>query len=109
MRVLHTLVSISLVLPAVTEIKWESPLQVLKYPDPRLRAVNAKIGTFDENLQKLAKEMLDIMYEDDGVGLAAPQVRFSRCYITELEATKNSKFRLSNHPPLLESGLCRSA
>jgi peptide deformylase len=37
--------------------------------------VNAKIGVFDDgSLLALAKEMIDLMYLDDGVGLAAPQV-----------------------------------
>ena len=45
------------------EIKWESPLKIVQYPDPRLRARNSRIGVFDERLQQLAKEMFDIMYE----------------------------------------------
>jgi peptide deformylase len=61
-------------LPAVTTLSWESPLTILKYPDPRLRAPNAPVGCFDESLKKLAEEMFEVMYDDDGVGLAAPQV-----------------------------------
>lgn len=62
--------------PLVTELKWESPLQVLRYPDPRLRAVNGVVTVFDESLRKLAQEMFEVMYDpaDPGVGLAAPQV-----------------------------------
>eukprot|EP00887_Chlorella_sp_A99_P004052 scaffold11.g4052.t1 len=60
--------------PIVTELKWETPLKVLQYPDPRLRAQNARVGVFDESLRRLAAEMFEVMYEDDGVGLAAPQV-----------------------------------
>ncbi|PNH07846.1 Peptide deformylase 1B, chloroplastic [Tetrabaena socialis] len=59
---------------AVTKLEWSSPLQIVKYPDPRLRAVNARIGVFDDSLAQLAKEMIEVMYLDDGVGLAAPQV-----------------------------------
>lgn len=58
----------------MTKLEWTSPLQIVKYPDPRLRAVNAKIGVFDDSLLRLAKEMIEVMYQDDGVGLAAPQV-----------------------------------
>jgi peptide deformylase len=47
----------------VSQLEWKSPLQVVKYPDPRLRAVNAKIGVFDDSLAALAKEMLEIMYQ----------------------------------------------
>ncbi|GLI60620.1 hypothetical protein VaNZ11_002782 [Volvox africanus] len=60
--------------PTVTKLEWTSPLHIVKYPDPRLRAVNARIGVFDDSLLRLAKEMIEIMYQDDGVGLAAPQV-----------------------------------
>ncbi|GFR39637.1 hypothetical protein Agub_g103, partial [Astrephomene gubernaculifera] len=60
--------------PIVTKLEWTSPLQIIKYPDPRLRAVNARIDVFDDALMRLAKEMIGVMYQDDGVGLAAPQV-----------------------------------
>lgn len=61
--------------PPVTELPaFETPLNVIEYPDPRLRAVNAKIGSFDDKLRELAHAMLEVMYQDDGVGLAAPQV-----------------------------------
>eukprot|EP00200_Dunaliella_tertiolecta_P004990 CAMPEP_0202354706 /NCGR_PEP_ID=MMETSP1126-20121109/9911_1 /ASSEMBLY_ACC=CAM_ASM_000457 /TAXON_ID=3047 /ORGANISM="Dunaliella tertiolecta, Strain CCMP1320" /LENGTH=235 /DNA_ID=CAMNT_0048947211 /DNA_START=132 /DNA_END=839 /DNA_ORIENTATION=+ len=60
--------------PVVDKLEWERPLQIVKYPDPRLRAVNARINCFDDSLVQLAKEMIEIMYQDDGVGLAAPQV-----------------------------------
>ncbi|KAG2496147.1 hypothetical protein HYH03_005749 [Edaphochlamys debaryana] len=61
-------------IPTITKLEWTSPLQIVKYPDPKLRAVNARIGVFDDSLSKLAKEMIEVMYQDDGVGLAAPQV-----------------------------------
>lgn len=48
---------------AVDKLEWNSPLQIVKYPDPRLRAVNSKIGTFNESLLQLAKEMIAVMYE----------------------------------------------
>jgi len=63
--------------PEVTKLEWDSPLtldSIIKYPDPRLRAENARITAFGDDLKKLAAEMFDIMYKDDGVGLAAPQV-----------------------------------
>ena len=47
---------------AVTELVWERPLTVLNYPDPRLRAPNARIGVFDDRLRQLAAEMFDVMY-----------------------------------------------
>ena len=53
----------SLAIPfAVRDLQWEQPLQIIKYPDPRLRAVNARIGKFDAKLEQLGKEMLEVMY-----------------------------------------------
>eukprot|EP00879_Flechtneria_rotunda_P011885 GHRR01012414.1.p1 GENE.GHRR01012414.1~~GHRR01012414.1.p1 ORF type:complete len:181 (+),score=44.90 GHRR01012414.1:1653-2195(+) len=60
--------------PVVEYLQWKTPLSIIKYPDPKLRAVNAKIGVFDDKLRQLAQQMFQVMYEDDGVGLAAPQV-----------------------------------
>ncbi|XP_078428357.1 peptide deformylase 1B [Wolffia australiana] len=56
------------------DLQFESPLKIVEYPDPRLRAKNKSIATFDENLKRLVEEMFDIMYKTDGIGLSAPQV-----------------------------------
>ncbi|KAI5083852.1 hypothetical protein GOP47_0000021, partial [Adiantum capillus-veneris] len=55
-------------------LEYELPLRIALYPDPKLRATNKRITVFDEKLEKLAKEMFEVMYETDGVGLSAPQV-----------------------------------
>ena len=49
-------------------------LNILCYPDPRLHKVATPITAFDEKLRKLAADMLETMYEAQGVGLAATQV-----------------------------------
>ncbi|XP_051117180.1 peptide deformylase 1B, chloroplastic [Andrographis paniculata] len=56
------------------DLRFESPLKIVLYPDPVLRAKNKKVNTFDESLKKLADEMFDVMYRTDGIGLSAPQV-----------------------------------
>lgn len=56
------------------DLHFEPPLRIVEYPDPRLRAKNKRIVTFDENLKKLVDEMFDVMYKTDGIGLSAPQV-----------------------------------
>lgn len=55
-------------------LEYETPLKIVLYPDPRLRAKNKRITVFDEKLEKFVKEMFEVMYETDGVGLSAPQV-----------------------------------
>jgi len=55
-----------------------SGLQIFKYPAPTLRAPNEEITEFDDNLKTLSRRMFDIMYEAEGVGLAAPQVGINK-------------------------------
>ncbi|GMH33997.1 hypothetical protein BSKO_01831 [Bryopsis sp. KO-2023] len=58
----------------VSKLEFDTPLRIVEYPDPRLRADNSTIKVPAEGLEELSKEMFRLMYEDDGVGLAAPQV-----------------------------------
>ncbi|KAI5341185.1 hypothetical protein L3X38_020459 [Prunus dulcis] len=56
------------------DVEFETPLKIVEYPDPILRAKNKRIDSFDENLKILVDGMFDIMYKTDGIGLSAPQV-----------------------------------
>jgi peptide deformylase len=49
-------------------------MEVLVYPDPVLRRGGKPITQFDGELRALAERMMDAMYDEGGVGLAAPQV-----------------------------------
>ena len=49
-------------------------LPILRYPDPRLHTVARPVGAVDETIQRLADDLLQTMYDADGVGLAASQV-----------------------------------
>lgn len=60
---------------ALPELEFSAPLEVVLYPDPRLRAPNRLITDFsDPRLPGLVQAMLEAMYNTDGVGLSAPQV-----------------------------------
>jgi peptide deformylase len=50
------------------------PLEVLQFPDPRLKNESAPIDSVDDDLRALADEMIEVMYDEPGIGLAAPQV-----------------------------------
>eukprot|EP00871_Galdieria_phlegrea_P000807 jgi/Galph1/1727/GphlegSOOS_G405.1 len=52
----------------------EKSLEIIKYPDPRLRNENKPVDPNDPAVRLLAKKMFLLMYEGRGVGLAAPQV-----------------------------------
>ena len=49
-------------------------LHIIHYPDPRLRKVSQPVTQFDADLKRLAARMFELMREEQGVGLAAPQV-----------------------------------
>ena len=49
-------------------------LEIIYYPHPTLRYVSKPIKRVDAELRKIADQMLDLMYESRGVGLAANQV-----------------------------------
>jgi len=49
-------------------------MEVLIYPDPVLRRGGQPITEFGPALRELADRMIEAMYEEGGVGLAAPQV-----------------------------------
>lgn len=49
------------------------PLSLRRAPDPALRVQCADIRSFDASLGLMAQQMLDLMYRENGRGLAAPQ------------------------------------
>lgn len=52
-------------------------MEVVTYPDPRLLQKTAPIAEVTPEVLARAAEMLKLMYQDRGVGLAAPQVGWS--------------------------------
>ena len=56
-------------------------LEILEYPDPRLRTVAKPVAVFDEELSSLIDEMLETMYAANGIGLAATQVNQHICLL----------------------------
>lgn len=49
-------------------------LEILKYPDPKLRRKCLPVKAVTVELQKFAQDMLETMYSFNGIGLAAAQV-----------------------------------
>jgi peptide deformylase len=48
--------------------------EVLQFPDPRLKRVAEPIEKITDEIRTLAQDMLEVMYDEPGIGLAAPQV-----------------------------------
>lgn len=49
-------------------------LEVLKYPDPRLRRKALSVTAVTDTHRELVANMIETMHEENGIGLAAPQV-----------------------------------
>ena len=65
-------------------------LKILIFPDPRLRKVAQKVTKFDKSLQTLAEDMLETMYDANGIGLAATQVnKHIRLIVMDLSEERN--------------------
>ena len=53
-------------------------LEILEFPDPRLRTRAEPVEAVDDAVRDLAGDLLDTMYEASGIGLAATQVNVHR-------------------------------
>ena len=60
-------------------------LPVLQYPDPRLSQKSEPIVEITDEIRDLARNMLETMYDSEGIGLAAPQVgHFVRMVVIDI-------------------------
>ncbi len=53
-------------------------LEVLHFPDARLRKIARPIESIDDSIVQLSIDMLETMYEENGIGLAATQVNIQK-------------------------------
>ncbi|MFP5384298.1 MAG: peptide deformylase [Gammaproteobacteria bacterium] len=51
-------------------------LDILEFPDPRLRTVAQPVAAVDDALRRIIDDMFETMYAAPGIGLAATQVNF---------------------------------
>lgn len=66
--------------------------EVLQFPDSRLKRISKPIQTIDTSVRELARDMIDVMYDEPGIGLAAPQVGESlRLIVLDTEWTEEGK------------------
>ena len=82
-----------------------SRLTVLHFPDPRLRQKARPVAAVDSQVRELARDMLETMYTENGIGLAATQVNVQqRVVVMDLSAEKNEPVTLVNPEILHKSG-----
>jgi peptide deformylase len=64
--------------------------QIIYANDPRLREKSKRIKQFGPALKELAEDMLETMHEEQGIGLAAPQIGLlQRMFVAELPEDDN--------------------
>ena len=78
-------------------------LDILEFPDPRLRLVAQPVATFDADLKRLADDMLATMYDAPGIGLAATQVNVPRRVLVLDVSETHDDPRVIVNPEILES------
>ena len=60
--------------------------EVVQFPDPRLKLVSKPILEINDEIRELAADMIEVMYDEPGIGLAAPQVGVSlRLFVIDTE------------------------
>jgi peptide deformylase len=80
-------------------------LNILHFPDPRLRTVAQPVEEFDDNLRQLVSDMFETMYEAPGIGLAATQVnRHIRLLVMDVSEARNQPRCLINPQILAADG-----
>jgi peptide deformylase len=72
-------------------------LPILCYPDPRLHKVAQPVAAFDERLSALIDDMLETMYDANGIGLAATQIDVhQRLVVIDASEERNKPLVLIN-------------
>ena len=66
-------------------------LEILEFPDPRLRTKAKPVAEVDDRIRKLCDDMLETMYDAKGIGLAATQVNVhERVVVMDLSEERDS-------------------
>ncbi len=78
-------------------------LDILRYPDPRLHKVARPVADVDGRIRQLVDDMLETMYDAEGVGLAATQVdQHERVIVIDTSDGHDAPMVLIN-PELIET------
>ena len=76
-------------------------LNILRYPDPRLHTVAKPVAEVGARIRALVDDMLETMYEAEGVGLAATQVDVHERVIVMDTSDERDEPRVLINPELI--------
>ena len=80
-------------------------LNILKYPDKKLRTIAKPVVNVDETIKQHVKDMFETMYEAPGIGLGATQVNFhQRIIVIDVSEQCNEPICLINPEIIEKSG-----
>lgn len=83
-----------------------SILDILEFPDKRLRTKAEPVAVVDENIRQLVDDMLETMYDAKGVGLAATQVNVhKRVIVIDVSEDKDEPLCLINPEIVAKDGV----
>ena len=72
-------------------------LNILRYPDPKLHTVAKPVQEIDARIRTLVADMLETMYDANGIGLAATQVNVhERVVVMDVSESRNEPMVLIN-------------
>uniref|UniRef100_A0A486XXG1 Peptide deformylase n=1 Tax=Rheinheimera sp. BAL341 TaxID=1708203 RepID=A0A486XXG1_9GAMM len=80
-------------------------LHVLHYPDERLRTIAKPVDVVNADIKQLVADMLDTMYAENGIGLAATQVNVHlRVVVIDISEDRNEPMVFINPEIIARSG-----
>ena len=77
-------------------------LSILRYPDPTLRRTSVAIEEINSFLDEMAARMAELMQDEQGVGLAAPQVGWHYRFVVANPTMEPGKFEAVMNPVIIE-------
>ena len=80
-------------------------LEILHFPDSRLRLKAQPVSQVDDNVRQMVTDMLETMYEAPGIGLAATQVNIQlQIIVLDVSEQKDQPLCLINPEILAAEG-----
>ena len=81
-------------------------LNVLRFPDERLRTVAKEVQDVNDDIKTLVQDMFETMYDENGIGLAATQVdQHVRVFITDVSEDRDNPLVFINPEIVSKEGL----
>ncbi|MBU2883245.1 peptide deformylase [Psychrosphaera sp. B3R10] len=81
-------------------------LDVLRFPDERLRTVATPVAEVNEEIKQLVDDMFETMYDENGVGLAASQVdQHVRLFVADTSEERDEPLTFINPEIIARDGM----